>query len=123
MQLDIERRLALAELLAQPDPTDLAPRRTRLCLEGKPDRFDLLPLLAAAFVQRHMLELHERRAEADTAEADARPADVRRCLPVPLSAIAEGANAKIESSSVNARHEQAYMRRFEEPPRPTANDR
>jgi hypothetical protein len=88
MQLDIERRLAIAELLAQPDPTDLGPRRTRLCLEGKPDRFDLVPLLAAAFVQQCMLELHERRAEAHPAEAEAPPADVRRCLPVPLSAVA-----------------------------------
>lgn len=88
MQLDIERRLAIADLLAQPDPTDLGPRRTRLCLEGKPDRFDLLPLLAAAFVQQRMLELHERRAEAHTTDSGAPPADGRRYLSRPLSAAA-----------------------------------
>ena len=64
MQLDVERRLAIAELLAQPDPPELGRRTHRLRLEGKPDRFDLVPQLAAAFVQRKLLFLHERRVEA-----------------------------------------------------------
>ena len=63
MHLDIERRLAIADLLAQPDPPDLARRTHRLRLEGKPDRFEMVPLLAAAFVQQKLLFLHERRAE------------------------------------------------------------
>ena len=63
MYLDIERRLAIADLLARPDPPDLARRTHRLRLEGKPDRFEMVPRLAAAFVQRKLLFLHERRVE------------------------------------------------------------
>ena len=63
MHLDIERRLAIADLLARPDPPDLARRTHRLRLEGKPDRFEMVPRLAAAFVQQKLLFLHERRAE------------------------------------------------------------
>jgi hypothetical protein len=62
MQLDVERRLAIAELLSQPDPPELRHRGSRLLLEGKPDRFDLVPLFASAFVQAKLLALHERRA-------------------------------------------------------------
>jgi hypothetical protein len=64
MQMDIERRLAIAELLAQPDPPELHRRGHRVRLEGKPERFDLVPRLASAFVQAKLLALHERRAEA-----------------------------------------------------------
>jgi hypothetical protein len=64
MQLDVERRLAIADLLAQPDPPDLGRRAYRVVIEGKPERFDLVPQLAAVFVQRKLLSLHERRAEA-----------------------------------------------------------
>lgn len=63
MHLDIERRLAIADLLARPDPPDLARRTHRLRFEGKPDRFEMVPRLAAAFVQQKLLFLHERRAE------------------------------------------------------------
>ena len=69
MQLDVERRVAIAELLTQPDPPELR-RGHRLRLEGKPDRFDLVPLLAAAFVQAKLLALHERRAQMGMATAD-----------------------------------------------------
>ena len=67
-QLDIERRLAITDLLAQPDPPDLVRRGNRLSVEGKPDRFDLVPQLAAVFVQRKLLSLHERRAEGAASE-------------------------------------------------------
>jgi hypothetical protein len=63
MQLDVERRLAIADLLAQPDPPDLGRRGHRVRVEGKPDRFNLVPMLAAAFVQQKLLTLHERRSE------------------------------------------------------------
>jgi hypothetical protein len=67
-QLEIERRLAIADLLAQPDPPDLGRRGYRLRVEGKPERFDLVPQLAAVFVQRKLLSLHERRAEGVASE-------------------------------------------------------
>jgi hypothetical protein len=63
MQLDVERRLAIADLLAQPDPPELGRRGHRMRVEGKPERFDLVPVLAAAFVQQKLLSLHERRSE------------------------------------------------------------
>jgi hypothetical protein len=59
---DLERRLAIAALLAQPDPPELR-RAHHLRLAGKPDRFDLVPQLSAVFVQAKLLALHERRAE------------------------------------------------------------
>ena len=62
MQLDMERRLAIAELLARPDPPELR-RGHRQRLAGKPDRYSQVPLLSAAFVQSKLLALHERRAE------------------------------------------------------------
>ena len=65
MQLDIERRLAIAELLEKPDPPDLRYRGNRLRLEGKPERFELVPMLASAFVQAKLLALYERRAEGN----------------------------------------------------------
>jgi hypothetical protein len=51
--------MALCELLTTPDPPDLhrghVPR-----LEGKPDRHQIVPRLAAAFVQSKLLEMRER---------------------------------------------------------------
>ena len=69
MELDVARRVAIAELLAQPDPPELR-RGHRLRLEGKPDRFDLVPMLAAAFVQAKLLALEERRAQTGSMSAD-----------------------------------------------------
>ena len=60
--LDLERRLAITELLAQPDPPELR-RAHRLRLAGKPERFELVPQLSAVFVQAKLLALHERCAE------------------------------------------------------------
>ena len=70
MHVEIERRLAIAELLAQPDPPDMR-RGNRQRLEGKPERYDLVPRLTAAFVQAKLLALHERRAEVNAAVANA----------------------------------------------------
>jgi BarA-like signal transduction histidine kinase len=67
MQLDIERRLAISELLAQPDPPEMRRRAHRRTLPGKPERYDLVPLLSAAFVQRKLLALHERAFEREIA--------------------------------------------------------
>ena len=66
VMLDLERRLAIAELLAQPDPPELR-RAHRLSLAGKPERFELVPQLSAVFVQAKLLALHERRAEINEA--------------------------------------------------------
>ena len=60
LQLDIERRLAIAELLAQPDPPELR-RAHHLRVAGKPERYALLSLLSAVFVQRKLIALEERR--------------------------------------------------------------
>ncbi|MGE0593577.1 MAG: hypothetical protein AB7G23_06170 [Vicinamibacterales bacterium] len=62
MLADIERRQALVELLAQPDAPDMK-RGHRLRLAGRPDRHQLLPMLAAAYVQSRLLEL--RACEED----------------------------------------------------------
>ena len=64
--LDMERRLAIAALLAQPDPPELR-RSHRLTLAGKPERFELVPQLSVVFVQAKLLALHERRAEINGA--------------------------------------------------------
>jgi len=61
MESDIERRQAIYELMAQPDPPDLR-RGFVKRLEGKPDRHELVPHLAAMFVQSKLLELRERDA-------------------------------------------------------------
>ena len=69
MTIDFERRAALAELLAQPDPPELGRRGNHLRLVGKPERFSLLPLLSAVFVQQKLLALeHRREASAATTE-------------------------------------------------------
>ena len=57
---DIERRLAIAELLAQSDPPELR-RGFRLRVEGKAERFALVPALAATYVQKRLVALQERR--------------------------------------------------------------
>lgn len=59
MNADLERRQAIVELLSIPDAPTLR-RGHRLVLPGRPDRHQLLPFLAAAFVQRKLLEFHER---------------------------------------------------------------
>jgi hypothetical protein len=61
MDSDINRRFALCELLAMPDPPDLH-RGNVLRFEGKPDRHEVLPALAAAFVRGKLLELRQRSA-------------------------------------------------------------
>ena len=63
---DIERRQALANLMAMPDSPDLR-RGHRKTLEGRPERYDLVPQLAAVFIQRKLLEFHERDASRDHA--------------------------------------------------------
>lgn len=59
MDTNIMRRMALYELLEKPDPPDLH-RGFVTRLEGKPDRYDVLPLLAAAFAREKLLELRRR---------------------------------------------------------------
>jgi hypothetical protein len=86
VEFDIQRRLAIAELLAQPDPPELR-RGHRLRLDGKPERYDQVPRLSAAFVQAKLLALHERRSELNSAiarsESIALPRRLlRRVLPV-----------------------------------------
>jgi hypothetical protein len=59
MQLDLERRQAIIDLLSLPDTPDLH-RSHRLTFEGKQDRHQMLPHLAAVFVQAKLLDLRER---------------------------------------------------------------
>jgi hypothetical protein len=70
LHIDFERRQAIAELLAQPDPPELC-RGHRLRLEGKAERFSMVQTIAAAYVQTRLLALQERRAEG-TAEVQPR---------------------------------------------------
>ena len=58
LDVDLAKRQALIDLLSLPDTPDIR-RGHRLTMEGHPDRFDLLPRLAASFVQQHMLEQEE----------------------------------------------------------------
>jgi hypothetical protein len=60
MQYDLERRQAVCELLAMPDAPELR-RGHRPVLAGKPDRYQQVSQLAAAFIQAKLLELRERR--------------------------------------------------------------
>jgi hypothetical protein len=74
----IERCQAIAELLAQPDPPELR-RSHHLKLAGKPERYELVSTLAAAFIQTKLLDLQERRREhgisqSTTLERTASPA-------------------------------------------------
>ena len=69
MTIDFERRAALAELLAQPDPPELQHRGNHLRIVGKPERYSMLPLLSAVFVQEKLLALeHRREASAPTTD-------------------------------------------------------
>jgi hypothetical protein len=88
MMFDIERRLAIAELLAQPDPPELR-RGHRLQLPGKPERFELVPVLSASFVQAKLLALHERRSEHEAFHTATQPVAARQ--PVRLSAVTAAA--------------------------------
>ena len=63
MQCDLERRVAIAKLLAQDDPPELPRRGHCVRVEGKPDRYRLLPQLSAVYVQQKVLALDERREE------------------------------------------------------------
>jgi hypothetical protein len=58
VESNIARRLALYELLTTPDPPDLHRGHVQT-LEGKPDRHQLVPRLAAAFVQAKLLEMRQ----------------------------------------------------------------
>jgi hypothetical protein len=60
MDFDIARRVALYQLLAMPDPPELHRGNTRT-MDGKPDRHEMLPVLAAAFARGKMLEFRIRR--------------------------------------------------------------
>ena len=57
--INVERLEAMTALLAQSDETD-ALRRHHKVTEGRPDRFTMLPGLAAAYVQSRLLALRER---------------------------------------------------------------
>jgi hypothetical protein len=57
--MDSERRIALTELMAVPDPPELK-RGNRQRFEGRPDRYEMLPMLAMLFVQTRLVELQER---------------------------------------------------------------
>ena len=59
MQENLERRQAIIDLLSMPDSPDLH-RGHRLTLEGRADRYHLVPYLVSAFVQARLLELRER---------------------------------------------------------------
>jgi len=53
---ELERRQAIIDLLSIPNSPDLH-RGNRLKLEGRADRYHLVPNLAAAFVQSKLLEM------------------------------------------------------------------
>ena len=57
--LGLERRIALTELMAVPDPPELR-RGHRQRFEGRPDRYELLPTLAMLFAQTRLIEFQER---------------------------------------------------------------
>lgn len=59
MESNIARRVALCELLAMPDPPELH-RGSVPRLPGKPDRHELLPMLAASFARIKVLEFRQR---------------------------------------------------------------
>lgn len=62
------KRQALIDLLAQPD--DGLRRGHRLTVEGRADRFAMLPRLSATFVQYHRLELEELYARGQVGGCD-----------------------------------------------------
>ena len=56
----VERSLAICQLLTTADPPEL--RRAHVArVEGKPERFTLIPHLTGVFVQSKLLELEEVR--------------------------------------------------------------
>jgi hypothetical protein len=57
--VDLERRIALTELMAAPDPPDIK-RGNRQRFEGRPDRYEMLPTLAMLFAQTRLIEFQER---------------------------------------------------------------
>jgi len=59
MTEDLERRIALTELMAAPDPPELR-RGNRQRFEGRPDRYEMLPVLAMLFAQTRLIEFQER---------------------------------------------------------------
>jgi hypothetical protein len=67
MEIEIERRLAISELLTQPDPPEMRRRAHHLTYAGKPERYELVALLSAAFVQSKLLALHESAEERNAA--------------------------------------------------------
>ena len=79
---DIERRLALVELLAHADPVDNL-RRHRLVFEGHPDRYKQVPQLASVYVQMKLNELRERESLRQPTnvvqESATSPVDVMAC--------------------------------------------
>ena len=87
--LDMERRLAIAALLAQPDPPELR-RAHRLRLAGKPERFELVPRLSAVFVQAKLLALHERRTEINEAHTRGNVA-LEKSMRLPLKIVSRAA--------------------------------
>ena len=74
---DVERRVALAVLLAQPDPPELH-RGSRTLLEGRPDRHQVVPDLTAAYVQAKLLEWRERDEASAEMTRSAEPVTVGR---------------------------------------------
>lgn len=80
-----QRRLAIAELLEQPDPPELR-RGHRMRVEGKPERFALLPALSAMYIQAQLLALEERRLAA--ADLSTERQDIRWRQPVREEVIA-----------------------------------
>ncbi len=70
--LDIERRIALTELMAVPDPPELK-RGHRRRFEGRPDRYKLLPTLAMLFAQTRLIEFHERASYGAAVGQEVRP--------------------------------------------------
>lgn len=66
----IERQHAIIELLDQPDDPDLH-RGHRLTVEGRADRYRLVPYFVSAFVQAKLLELHERETQRNHASREA----------------------------------------------------
>ncbi len=70
MEPNITRWLAFNQLLALPDPPGM--RRSHIVrLEGKPDRHNQLPELAAAFVREKLIEIRQKT--------------LRPAVPVPLA--------------------------------------
>ena len=59
MTVELERRIALTELMAAPDPPELK-RGNRQRFEGRPDRYEMLPVLAMLFAQTRLIEFQER---------------------------------------------------------------